>query len=153
MTSTGSVADNRRAGFDYEIIEKFEAGIVLMGSEVKSLRMGRVSLSDAYAGPKDGGIALINLHIPEYPNAPRSYQHEPKRPRMLLLKKKEMNHLLGSIQRDGLTLIPMGMYFNGRGLCKVTIGLGKGKNKVDKRQTIKDRDWNRQKASILKNYQ
>ena len=152
MTSTGSVSDNKRAGYEYEIVEKYECGIVLTGSEVKSLRMGRVSLSDAYAGPKDGGIALINLHIPEYPNAPRSYQHEPKRPRQLLLKKKEMDFLLGSMQRDGMTLVPLGMYFNARGLCKVTIGLGKGKNKADKRQTIKERDWNRQKSAVLKNF-
>lgn len=153
LTSTGSVAHNRRAGFEYEILEKYEAGIVLTGSEVKSLRMGRVNLAEAYAGAKDDGIALLNLHIPEYPNAPRSYQHDPTRPRMLLLKKKEINHLLGSIQRDGLTLIAMGMYFNDRGICKVTLGLGKGKTKNDKRQTIKERDWNRQKASILKNHQ
>lgn len=147
---TGTVASNRRARHDYEILETFEAGLMLTGTEVKSLRSGAVSLSDAYAGPKDGEMFLYNVHIGPYANAPRKLQHEPKRPRKVLLKKKEIDKLFGAVKRDGQTLIPLSLYFNDRGLLKMSIGLAKGKNTVDKRQTIKDRDWNRNKSRLLR---
>ena len=148
--TTGLIADNRRARYDYTIEDTLEAGLVLTGTEVKSLRLGGVHLSDAYAGPSSGEMYLYNLHIAEYQNAPRQFQHAPKRIRKILLKKKEMNKMLGTLKRGGMTLIPLKLYFNERGRCKLLLGLAKGKNVVDKRQTIKDRDWQRNKAKILK---
>lgn len=150
VLSTGTVAVNRRARFDYAIEEEIEAGIVLTGSEVKALRLGTVNLSDAYAGPKDGDIYLFNVHIGEYANAPKAFQHESKRPRKLLLHKKEVNRLLGAVKREGLTLIPMSLYFNGRGIAKLKLGLAKGKKTVDKRESIKQRDWDRRKGRLLR---
>ncbi|MCR9219705.1 MAG: SsrA-binding protein SmpB [Alphaproteobacteria bacterium] len=152
LTSTGTIAVNRRAKFDYAIEEEVEAGLVLTGTEVKSLRRGTVNLSDAYAGPKDGELFLFNLHIGEYPNAPQKFQHEPKRPRKLLLHKRERDRLLGAQKQGGYTLIPLRLYFNNRGICKLALGLGKGKRAVDKRQTIKEREWQRKKASVMKEY-
>ncbi|HAE03556.1 MAG TPA: SsrA-binding protein [Rhodospirillaceae bacterium] len=151
MMATGTIAVNRRARHDYAIEEEYEAGIILTGTEVKSLRLGTVNLSDAYAAPKGGGVYLHNLHIGEYSHAPMRAQHEPKRIRTLLLHRKEVSKLMGSVQREGLTLIPLRMYFNNRGLAKIALGLGRGKREYDKRQDIKQRDWNRRKATILRN--
>lgn len=150
MMSTGTIAVNRRARHDYAIEEEFEAGIVLTGTEVKSLRMGTVNLSDSYAAPKGDTVLLHNLYIGEYPHAPPRAQHEPKRIRPLLLHKREIARLTGAVQRDGLTLVPMRMYFNNRGIAKLALGLGRGKKQVDKRQDIKKRDWDRRKAAILR---
>ena len=147
---TGQIALNRRARFDYEITDEVEAGLILMGSEVKALRRGTVNLADAYAGPKDGGLWLFNLHIGEYTNAPRHSRHEPTRPRQLLLHKREISRLIGAVRRDGMTLVPMVMYFNRRGIAKLKLGLGKGKRNIDKRETIKERDWQRRKSRVLR---
>ncbi len=151
MISTNqTVADNRRARFDYQIEDKFEAGIALTGTEVKSLRMGQCSINESYVGPKNGEIFLFNCHIPEYPQAGPHLQHEPRRIRKLLLKKREMDKLFGAVAREGYTIIPIRVYFNKTGLAKLEIGLAKGKKQHDKRQTIKERDWNKQKQRILR---
>ncbi|MQX36676.1 SsrA-binding protein SmpB [Roseospira navarrensis] len=149
LISTGRVAENRRARHDYAIQETFEAGIVLQGTEVKSLRQGRANLSESYAGGKDDELYLFNLHVPEYGNA-RHFSHETRRPRKLLMRKREIQKLLGAVSRKGMTLVPLSLYFNARGLAKVSIGLGQGKRTVDKRETVKQRDWNRQKQRLLR---
>ena len=146
--STGRVAENRRARHDYQIDETFEAGIILKGSEVKSLRTGRVSIAESYAGEDQGRLALFNANIPVYP-ASRD-NHAPKRVRELLVSKKERNRLLGLIRREGVTLVPLVLYFNERGLAKLQIGLAKGRKKADKRQAERDRDWSRQKQRLLR---
>jgi len=146
--SVGRVAENRKARHDYEIIETIEAGLVLFGSEVKSLRRGRASITEAYAGEERGRLILINANIPEYEGARDN--HDPKRHRPLLLNKKEQNKLLGHINRDGMTIVPLSLYFNDRGLAKVALGLAKGRKKHEKREAIKKRDWDRQKARVLK---
>ena len=147
------VAQNRRARFDYAIAETFEAGIMLTGSEVKSMRAGQSSINESFAGEmlgeQGGAIFLFNANIPEYLEANR-FNHEPKRPRKLLLHKRQVNKLLGAIRRKGMTLVPMQLYFNAKGRAKVEIGLARGKKTVDKRETIKERDWQRDKARILK---
>lgn len=143
------VAQNRRARFDYEIVETLEVGIILMGSEVKSLRLGTSSINEAFAGEMEGEIFLFNANIPEYLEANR-FNHEPKRPRKLLMKKRQLNKFLGAIRRKGLTLIPLKLYFNAKGRAKLELGLGKGKKTVDKRNTIKDRDWQRDKARVMR---
>lgn len=145
----GLVALNRRARFDYEIEETFEAGIQLVGTEVKTLRDGKANIAEAYVSPERGEIWLINADFPPYHSGNR-FNHEPRRPRKLLLRRKEMNKLAGSVQREGLTIIPLRLYFNDRGLAKLQIGLAKGKKTVDKRETTKAREWQRQKARILK---
>jgi SsrA-binding protein len=142
------VAQNRKARYDYFIDDKVEAGLVLTGTEVKSLRGGRASMSDAYASEDKGELWLWNLHIPEYGPASR-FNHEPKRARKLLLHKKEINRLLGRVQRDGFTLIPLAIYFNDRGRAKCELGLARGKKAHDKREAIKERDWNREKRRVL----
>lgn len=146
-----SIAENRRARFDFEIMETFEAGIMLRGTEVKSLRTGKASIADSYASSEGGEIFLINGYIPEYTEAGR-FNHETRRPRKLLLHAKEIRKLIGSIQRDGLTLVPLKMYFNDRGIAKLQIALARGKKVHDKRQTQKERDWNRQKLRVMKDY-
>ncbi len=146
--STGRVAENRRARHDYHIEETLEAGIILQGSEVKSLRTGRASIAESYAGEDQGRLALFNANIPVYP-ASRD-NHAPKRVRELLVSKKERNRLLGLIRREGVTLVPLSLYFNNRGLAKLQIGLAKGKKKADKRQAERDRDWSRQKQRLLR---
>ena len=147
--STGRIAENRRARFDYDIIETIEAGIVLTGSEVKSLRTGRgTSIVESYAGEEGGQLALINANIPEYLQARDN--HAPKRIRRLLVSAKEKNRLLGLVRRDGMTLVPMALYFNDRGKAKIKIGVAKGRKKQDKREVVKQRDWNRQKQRLLK---
>jgi len=150
IISTGRVAENRKARHEYEITETIEAGIVLLGSEVKSLRRGRASIAEAYAGEDNGRIVLINANIPVY-EASRD-NHEPKRKRPLLLHRKENDRLLGLINKDGMTLVPLTIYFNDRGIAKLSLGIAKGRKKQDKREAIKKRDWDRQKARILKNY-
>lgn len=143
------IAQNRKARFEYEILETLEAGLLLVGSEVKSLRLGRANIGDAFADEREGAIYLINLHIDEYKGANR-FNHDPKRPRKLLVHKKEQNKLIGAVQRKGVTLIPLTLYFNHKGLAKVTIGVCRGKKLHDKRATEKERDWQRDKARILK---
>lgn len=150
-TETGAVAVNRRARFDYEIEETFEAGLMLMGSEVKSLREGRANIAESYVSPERGEIWLINADIPPYGPANR-FNHEPRRHRKLLLKKNEIEKLSGAVTRDGRTIIPLRLYFNNRGIAKLQIGLAKGKKTVDKRETIKRREWDKQKSRLLKNY-
>lgn len=143
------VAQNRKARHDYFIEESFEAGIMLMGSEVKSLRRGTATIGDAYAVEKDGELYLVNAYIPEYAPAAKYNGHEPKRERKLLLHRRQIDRLMGSIQRQGYTVVPLSVYFNPRGIAKVELGLGKGKHNVDKRQTTKDRDWKRDKARMM----
>ena len=144
------VAQNRKARHNYEIEETLEAGIVLTGTEVKSLRVGRgASIAEAYASDEGGEIYLINSHIPEFKSANR-FNHEPRRPRKLLLHKKQRNTLLGQIRREGYTLVPLSLYFNERGIAKVELGLAKGKSTIDKRETQKKRDWQRQKARLMR---
>lgn len=148
IISHGRVAENRKARHDYEIVETLEAGLMLMGSEVKSLRRGRASIVESYASDENGVIMLINANIPEYDSS--RIKHHPTRKRPLLLHKKEVNRLIGLINREGMTLIPLAIYFNDRGLAKLSLGLAKGRKKQDKREAIKKRDWDRQKARILK---
>jgi SsrA-binding protein len=143
------VADNRRARFDYELLDKFEAGIALQGSEVKSLRTGQINLAEAYAAMKGDELFLFNSNVPEYREANR-FNHEPKRPRKLLLHAKEIKRLSIGVLREGLTIVPVKMFFNPRGRVKVDIALAKGKKNVDKRETIKVRDWNREKSRLLR---
>ncbi len=144
-----TIADNRRARFDYAIEDTIEAGMVLLGSEVKSLRVGGASLSDAYADQREDHIVLYNLHIPEYKPANR-FNHEPKRARQLLLKKREYERLIGAIRRDGYTLVPLSLFFNKRGIAKCLLGLAKGKNKADKRESIRTRETNREISRAMK---
>lgn len=144
-----AAAENRRARHDYLIEETVEAGMVLMGSEVKSLRAGHASLAESHAGPKDGAIWLLNCHIPPYNQASRD-NHEAKRPRKLLLRKKEMERLLAAVKQKGITLVPLKIYFNERGIAKTLLGLAKGKKQHDKRQADKNADWKRQQARLMR---
>ena len=143
-------AQNRRARFDYFIEGTLEAGIVLAGTEVKALRAGRASINESYAGEQRGELFLLNAFIPEYTLAGRHLQHEPRRPRKLLVHRRELNKLLGAIRREGATIVPLSIYFNPRGLAKVQLGLAKGKHKGDKRQAEKERDWQRDKARLMR---
>ena len=143
------VAQNRKARHDYFITETLEAGLVLLGTEVKSLRDGGCQLTDAHAGERDGELWLFNAHIPEYRGGNR-FNHEPKRPRKLLLHKRQINKLIGAVEREGMTIVPLKLYFNEHGKAKLLIGLGKGKKSFDKRETEKNRDWGREKARLLK---
>ncbi len=149
MTQLRIAAQNRRARHDYFIEETLEAGIMLAGSEVKALREGRGNLNDAYAGPSEGALWLYNAYIPEYRAANR-FNHETRRPRKLLLHRRQIERLSGLVQREGATLVPLQLYFNERGIAKVELGLAKGKRKADKRATEKDREWRRDKARILR---
>ena len=149
MVVTGSVAENRRARFDYEILDTVEAGIVLTGTEVKSLRTGKAQIAESYASPERGELWLINAHIPEYLQANR-FNHAERRPRKLLVSKKELAKLSQEVERAGNSIVPLKVYFNDRGIAKVLIGLGKGKKSFDKRETEKNRDWNREKQRLLK---
>jgi SsrA-binding protein len=141
-------AQNRKARHNYFIDDVVEAGIMLAGTEVKSLRQGKGNLGDAYATDNDGAIWLYNLNIPEYDSG-GYMRHEPKRARKLLLKKREIDKLVGAVQRDGVTLVPLSIYFNERGIAKVELGLARGKRKYDKRETEKKRDWQKQKQRLL----
>ena len=149
LVTTGVVAENRRARFDYEILETLEAGIMLTGTEVKSLRTGRAQIAESYASPERGELWLINAHIPEYLQANR-FNHEERRPRKLLVSRKQLAKLHQEVSRAGNTIVPIKLYFNDRGIAKLLIGLGKGKKSYDKRETEKARDWNREKARLLK---
>ena len=146
-----SVARNRRATFDYFIDERLEAGIVLAGSEVKSLRLGRGNISEAYASEHGGELFLINAYIPDYGPA-RHFGHETRRPRKLLLHRREINKLIGALQKKGQTLIPLNLYFNRRGIAKIELGLAHGKKQHDKRHAIKDRDWKREQERLLRRH-
>jgi SsrA-binding protein len=146
---TGAVAENRRARYDYEILETLEAGIVLTGSEVKSLRTGKAQITESYASPERGELWLINANIPEFLQANR-FNHEEKRPRKLLVSKKDLGKLREGVERAGNTIVPLKLYFNERGIAKVLIALGKGKKSFDKRETEKNRDWKREQGRILK---
>ena len=142
-------ADNRKARFNYEIGEKFEAGIALTGSEVKSLRSGKAAIAESYADARRGEIWLINSNITEYLQAGR-FNHTPKRPRKLLLHKRQINKLIGAVERDGMTLVPLKLYFNDKGRAKVELALAKGKKLHDKRETEKKRDWGREKGRLMR---
>ncbi|MBM3526201.1 MAG: SsrA-binding protein SmpB [Alphaproteobacteria bacterium] len=143
------VAQNRKARHDYFIEDTLEAGIMLKGSEVKSLRMGRASLVDAYAAERKGELFLFNAHIPEYPGASR-FNHEPKQARKLLLHKRQMNKFFGASAREGMTIIPLSIYFNKRGIAKVELALARGKAQHDKRRTIAEREWRRQQGRLMR---
>ena len=145
------VAENRRARFDYFIEETLEAGIMLTGTEVKSLRFGEGSIAESYAEVKNGEVWLVNSNVPEFSHGNR-YNHEPKRPRKLLLHRREVDRLQGAVERKGMTLVPLSVYFNGRGRAKVELALAKGKNVADKRATIKERDWKREQSRIMRDY-
>lgn len=142
------VAQNRRARHDYHIESTMEAGLQLAGTEVKVLRQGLASINEAYAAERDGDIFLINSHFPEYPAS--RFNHEPRRPRKLLLRRREINRLIGAIKREGITLVPLSIYFNERGRAKLELGLAKGKRRSDKREAEKQRDWQRDKARIMR---
>ena len=143
------VADNRKARFNYQIGETFEAGIALVGSEVKSLRAGKASIGESYADTRGGEIWLVNANIPEYVQAGR-FNHLPKRPRKLLLHRRQINRLIGAIERQGMTLVPLKLYFNEKGRAKIELALAKGKKLHDKRETEKKRDWDRERGRLLR---
>jgi SsrA-binding protein len=143
------VADNRKARFNYEIVETYEAGIALTGTEVKSLRQGKATIGEAYAGPSGEDFFLFNAYIPEYLQANR-FNHETRRPRRLLLHRRQINKLIGATQREGFTVVPLRVYFNESGRAKVELGLGRGKKLHDKRETEKERTWNRERARLMR---
>ena len=143
------VADNRKARFNYEIGEVFEAGIILTGTEVKSLRSGKATIAESYADSRGGEIWLINSNIPEYLQASQ-FNHEPKRRRKLLLHKNQMNKLAGAVEREGMTLVPLRLYFNERGRAKLELALARGKKLHDKRETLKKRSWDRERGRLLR---
>lgn len=143
------ISQNRKARFDYFIQSSLEAGIMLQGSEVKSARLGQVSLTEGFVSESDGALYLYQANIATYPYA-HQFNHAATRPRKLLLKKREINKLLLNIQKKGITVVPLSMYFNPKGKIKLEIGIAQGKKQVDKRATIKERDWNRQKQRVLK---
>jgi SsrA-binding protein len=143
------VADNRKARFNYEILDTLEAGIVLTGTEVKSLRAGKSTIADAYAAEHGGELYLYNAYIPEYLQA-NQFNHETRRPRKLLVHRRQVNKLAGAVQREGMTVVPLKLYFNDKGRAKVELGLAKGKKLHDKREAEKERTWNRDKARILR---
>ncbi len=145
-----TVAQNRKARFNYFIEETMEAGIVLTGTEVKSLRSGQASIQESHASVKGNEIFLLNAHIAEYKQAHGKLQHEVRRPRKLLLHKNQMNKLIGAVQRKGTTIVPLSIYFNKRGIAKVNLGIATGKKQHDKRETIKARDWQREKSRIMR---
>jgi SsrA-binding protein len=149
MISHGVAAQNRKARFDYTIKETVEAGIVLKGAEVKSLRLGRATLSEAWAGEREGEMYLFNSYIPEYQGGVLS-RFEPRAPRKLLLKKKQIGQLLGAVARQGVSLVPLQIHFNDQGRAKVVLGVGEGRKKQDKRAAIAERDWSRDKARLLR---
>jgi len=144
-----TVAENRRARFEYFLDEIFEAGIALTGTEVKSLRFGEGSIAESYAEVKGEEVFLVNANIPEFSHGNR-HNHEPKRPRKLLLHEREINRLRAGVAREGMTLIPLSVYFNARGRAKVELALARGKKLHDKRETIKDRDWKREQGRLMR---
>ncbi len=142
-------AQNRKARHNYTIEESLETGIVLTGSEVKSLRSGRANIAESYATEQNGELYLINAYIPEYKQAGRE-NHESRRPRKLLLHKRQIEKLIGATQREGMTLVPLKLYFNERGIAKLELGLAKGKRQFEKREAEKKRDWEREKSRIMR---
>lgn len=150
LSTNALVAENRKARFDYEIKETYEAGLVLRGTEVKMLRHGQCGLTESHVSPKKGELWLMNAHIPEYPQAGPHLQHEPRRHRKLLLHKKEMNELMGAVTKEGMTIVPLKLFFDAKGIARLQVALAKGKKLHDKRQTEKDRDWSRQKSRLLR---
>jgi SsrA-binding protein len=149
LISHGGVAQNRKARRDYFIEDTLDAGIVLTGSEVKSLRHGRCTLTESFAQVEDGELFLLNCHIPAYEGASH-FQHDEKRKRKLLVKRKEVDRLMAAIGRKGMTVVPLSLYFNDRGLAKVQLGLAKGKNSIDRRDDIKKREWEREQARLMR---
>jgi SsrA-binding protein len=143
------IADNKRARFDYYVEDTYEAGLVLTGTEVKSLRLGRANIAESYASPENGEVWLINSYIPEYGPASR-FNHEPRRKRKLLLKEREINKLFGAVDREGRTVVPLKLFFNERGMVKLEIGLAKGKKDHDKRDSTKEREWKREQGRLLR---
>ena len=143
------VAENRKARFNYEIIDTYEAGLMLTGTEVKSLREGKANIAESYASDEQGEIWLINSYLPEYLQGNR-FNHDTRRRRKLLLSQREINRLRIAINREGMTLVPLKIYFNDKGRAKMELALAKGKKLHDKRETEKERDWNRQKSRLLK---
>jgi SsrA-binding protein len=143
------VAENRRARFDYMIEDTMEVGIMLVGTEVKSLRGGRANIAESYASTERGELWLINATIPEYPPAGQ-FNHEPRRPRKLLVRSKELKRLASAVEREGRTLAPLKLYFNARGIAKLEVALAKGKKAHDKREATKDREWKRQQSRLLR---
>jgi SsrA-binding protein len=145
------VAENRRARYDYAIDTVYEAGIALTGTEVKSLRFGEGSIAESYAEVKDGEIWLINANVPEFSHGNR-FNHEPKRPRKLLLTAREINKMFGAVARQGMTLVPLSIYFNGRGRAKVELALAKGRKAHDKREHEKEKDWKREQGRLMRQH-
>lgn len=143
------VADNRRARYDYAIGETFEAGLMLMGTEVKALRTGKATIAESYASAERGELYLINATIPVYLQGNR-FNHEPRRPRKLLMRAREIAKLKNGVEREGMTIVPLKVYFNERGIAKIEVALAKGKKNHDKRETEKARDWNREKSRLLR---
>ena len=144
------IAENRRARFDYFLEQTFEAGLTLTGSEVKSLRNGRANIAESYAAVEGDEIVLVNADIPPYAQANR-FNHEPRRPRKLLLHRKEIDRLIGAVQREGRTIVPTKLYWNDKGMAKLEIALAKGKKAHDKREAAAERDWQRDKARLMRN--
>ena len=144
------VSENRRARFEYEIIDTYETGIELKGTEVKSLRRGEANIAESYASPEGGGIVLVNAYIGEYAQAGKFFQHEPRRPRRLLLHAAEIKKLSQAVQREGMTMVPLELYFNDKGRAKLKLALAKGKKLHDKRETSAKRDWQRDKARLMR---
>ncbi|QPQ55671.1 SsrA-binding protein SmpB [Allosphingosinicella flava] len=145
------VAENRRARYDYAVQDKYEAGIALTGTEVKSLRFGEGSIGESYAEVKDEEVWLINANIPEFSHGNR-FNHEPKRPRKLLLNQRQIAKLHGAVAREGMTLVPLSIYFNGRGRAKVELALAKGRKAPDKREYQKEKDWKREQGRLLRQH-
>ncbi len=145
-----TVSENRRARFEYQIIDTYEAGIELKGTEVKVLRKGEANIAESYASPEGGGIVLLNAYIAEYQQAGKFFQHEPRRPRRLLMHAAEIKKLSQAVQREGMTLVPLELYFNEKGRAKLRLALAKGKKLADKRETSAKRDWQRDKARLMR---
>jgi SsrA-binding protein len=143
------IAENRRARHEYFVEETLEAGIQLLGTEVKSLRAGRANIAESYASPERGELWLVNANIPIYPPAGQ-FNHEPRRPRKLLVRSRELKRLVGAVEREGRTLAPLKLYFNERGIAKLELALAKGKKAHDKRAATKDREWKRQQARLMR---
>jgi SsrA-binding protein len=143
------IAENRKARFNYEIGEVVEAGIALTGTEVKSLRQGKATIAESYADPKGGEIWLVNANIPEYLQASR-FNHAPKRPRKLLLHRRQIDKLAAAVDREGMTIVPLKMFFNDKGRAKIEIALGRGKKLHDKRETEKKRSWDRERGRLMR---
>ncbi len=146
---TKLIAENRRARFDYFLDETFEAGLMLTGTEVKALRQGRANIAESYVGVEGRELALINAHSPEYGPANR-FNHEPRRQRKLLMRRRELDKLIGAVQREGRTLAPTRLYFNDRGLVKLEVALARGKKAHDKRAAQADRDWKREQGRLMR---